>query len=61
MPILDIKILPFQQDDQEAVKELILAGLVEHWGFLDETKNSDLNDIAKSYKTAWRNNTLISI
>lgn len=43
----------FQPADQEAVKELILAGLVEHWGFLDPTKNPDLEDIAASYANAY--------
>ena len=42
-------IIPFHPDDQAAVKQLILAGLVEHWGFLDPTKNPDLEDIAASY------------
>lgn len=42
----------FQASDQAAVKRLILAGLVEHWGFLDETKNPDLDDIAASYAGA---------
>ena len=31
---------------------MILSGLVEHWGFLDETKNPDLEDIAVSYAGA---------
>ena len=40
------------------VKALILANLVEYWGFLDTSKNPDLNDIAHSYAgavflTAW--------
>ncbi|MBN1874342.1 MAG: GNAT family N-acetyltransferase [Anaerolineae bacterium] len=53
-----IIIRPFQAEDQEVVKTLILDGLVEHWGFLDPTKNPDLDDIAASYKdgvflTAW--------
>lgn len=45
-----IKILPFRVEDQEPVKALILAGLEEHWGFLDESKNPDLMDIAESYR-----------
>jgi GNAT superfamily N-acetyltransferase len=45
----NIKIVPFQRIDQEAVKTLILDGLVEHWGYLDEEKNPDLDDIADSY------------
>ena len=45
-----LTITPFHPDDQAAVKQLILAGLVEHWGFLDPTKNPDLEDIAASYR-----------
>jgi ribosomal protein S18 acetylase RimI-like enzyme len=45
-------IRPFQPEDQEEVKALILSGLVDHWGMLDPTKNPDLNDIARSYADA---------
>ncbi len=46
-----LKITPFHPDrDQNAARALILAGLVEHWGYLDESKNPDLNDIATFYK-----------
>ena len=44
-----LTLTPFEPSDQVDVKELILSGLVEHWGFLDETKNPDLDDIAASY------------
>lgn len=44
-----IKIFPFQPTDQPAVKALILDGLVDHWGFLDESKNPDLDNIATTY------------
>ena len=47
-----LTITPFHPDDQVAVKQLILAGLVEHWGFLDPTKNPDLENIAVSYAGA---------
>lgn len=47
-----ILLAPFQPSDQSAVKALILAGLVDHWGKLDPTLNPDLNDIAVSYKDA---------
>ena len=47
--VKSIIILPFQQEDQEKVKELILNGLAEHWGELDLTKNPDLNNIAATY------------
>jgi putative acetyltransferase len=45
----EILIEPFQPEDQAAVKALVLAGLVEHWGRLDASKNPDLDDIASSY------------
>ena len=47
-----ISYAPFRPSDQSAVKALILAGLVEHWGRLDPYKNPDLDDIAASYKDA---------
>lgn len=46
----NITIQPFQPRHQAAVKELVLAGLAEHWGSLDLGKNPDLNDISASYK-----------
>ncbi len=45
-----ISLAPFQPTDQPAVKALVLAGLVDHWGQLDPALNPDLNDIAVSYK-----------
>ena len=45
-----IVIRPFHPTDQAATKQLILAGLVEHWGILDRTLNPDLNNIAHSYQ-----------
>lgn len=39
----------FKPADQEAARQLILAGLVEHWGTLDPRKNSDLRNIQHSY------------
>jgi putative acetyltransferase len=42
-------IRPFTPADQPMVKALVLAGLAEHWGELDPTLNSDLNDIAAHY------------
>ena len=47
---LAVKIRPFHPDDQKPVKNLILAGLEEYWGRLDESKNPDLQDIAGSYQ-----------
>ena len=45
-----IEIKPFRPEDQEPVQALILAGLEEHWGFLDESKNPDLKHISASYQ-----------
>jgi len=39
----------FKADDQAKVRTLILEGLSDHWGTIDETLNSDLDDIAASY------------
>ena len=36
-------------EDQEEARRLVLSGLEEHWGGLDPTKNTDLNDIGSSY------------
>lgn len=59
-----VTIRNFETRDQEAAKSLILAGLVEHWGWLDPDKNPDLNDIAASYAcgtflTAWEGEDLV--
>jgi ribosomal protein S18 acetylase RimI-like enzyme len=42
-------IRPFTRADQAATRSLILTGLGEHWGFIDETVNPDLDDIAAAY------------
>jgi N-acetylglutamate synthase-like GNAT family acetyltransferase len=44
-----ITIRPFTPADQPAARQLILAGLGEHFGFIDETVNSDLDDISGHY------------
>jgi len=48
----EILIRPFCPADQAEVKSLILAGLVDHWGVLDPTKNPDLEDIAATFAGA---------
>jgi ribosomal protein S18 acetylase RimI-like enzyme len=45
----NIVILPFQPKYQSEAKNLILAGLAEHWGALDQSKNPDLDNISSSY------------
>ncbi len=51
-PSSDLTIRPFCPSDQAQVKALILAGLKEHWGWLDPTLNPDLDDIAGAYARA---------
>jgi ribosomal protein S18 acetylase RimI-like enzyme len=48
----EITILPFHPENQAKVKQLVLAGLAEHWGKNDFSRNPDLNDIATSYSAA---------
>jgi GNAT superfamily N-acetyltransferase len=45
----EIAIRPFAPADQPAVRALILAGLVDHFGELDPAFNHDLDDIAANY------------
>ena len=63
-PTQDITILPFQPESQVEVKNLILAGLAEHWGTIDPSKNPDLDDICSTYANgiflvAWLQNRII--
>lgn len=44
-----LEIRPFRADDQAAARQLVVTGLGERWGWIDETLNPDLNDIAISY------------
>jgi GNAT superfamily N-acetyltransferase len=39
----------FEPSDQAAARQLILNGLGEHFGWIDETCNPDLDDIAANY------------
>ncbi len=44
-----IGIRPYRAADQQAARQLILDGLGEHFGFVDEELNPDLDHIAASY------------
>jgi ribosomal protein S18 acetylase RimI-like enzyme len=60
----DIIIRSFQPENQIDVKNLILAGLAEHWGMVDPKKNPDLDDISSTYANAvflvaWLQETVI--
>jgi GNAT superfamily N-acetyltransferase len=43
------KLRDFHEGDQERVRRLILDGLADHWGTIDDALNPDLDDIAVSY------------
>jgi GNAT superfamily N-acetyltransferase len=43
---------PLGYADQPAAKDLILAGLKEHWGWIDPTCNPDLDDLCAVYAEA---------
>ena len=45
----EVTIRPFTAGDQDAARRLVLAGLGEHLGVIDETRNPDLDDIAAHY------------
>jgi N-acetylglutamate synthase-like GNAT family acetyltransferase len=42
-------IRPFESRDQDVVRRLVLAGLGEHFGWIDETRNPDLDNITANY------------
>ncbi len=44
-----LELIDFDAIYESAVRSLILAGLAEHWGTVDEALNSDLNDLAQMY------------
>lgn len=44
-----VLIRPFRPEDQNPVKNIILNGLAEHWGWLDPRKNPDLDDVSVSF------------
>ena len=45
-------IRPFEAVDQAVARRLILEGLGEHFGFIDETLNPDIDDITANYIVA---------
>jgi GNAT superfamily N-acetyltransferase len=45
----ELRIRSFEADDQEQARRLILEGLGEHFGSIDETLNPDLDDILHNY------------
>ena len=46
---MSLLIRSFEPRDQNGVRQLILVGLGEHFGWIDETCNPDLDDITANY------------
>ncbi|MDY7079354.1 MAG: GNAT family N-acetyltransferase [Chloroflexota bacterium] len=46
---MSLLIRSFEPRDQDVARQLILAGLGEHFGWIDETRNPDLDDIVANY------------
>ena len=46
---MPLRIRPFELRDQEPARQLILTGLGEHFGWIDESCNPDLDDILENY------------
>lgn len=44
-----IQVLDLRPEFDDAVRALILSGLAEHWGTVDQTLNRDLVDMAATY------------
>lgn len=49
MEIDEVVIRDFKPEDQVAARSVILQGLAERWGELDDTLNPDLDNIAWTY------------
>ncbi len=65
MNIDELRITPFSPVHQHEARQLILEGLGEHWGFIDEDINTDLVDIEASYASGdfvlgWMGDTLVA-
>ena len=51
----NLTIRPFAPADQEAARRVVLEGLGEHFGFVDQSLNPDLDDIQTSFIAAGNN------
>jgi GNAT superfamily N-acetyltransferase len=49
MDLASVDVHDLRSDERGAVRSLILHGLQEHWGSVDPTLNSDLDDLATTY------------
>ena len=65
MKIKELRVTPFKSVHQEEIRRLILEGLGDHWGWINEQINTDLEDIEASYATGnfvlgWLGETLVA-
>jgi len=61
----ELRITPFSPEYQDDARTIILEGLGEHWGWIDEEINDDLRDIAHFYAgghfvLGWLDSTLVA-
>ncbi len=49
---MNVHIRPFTDGDQTVIQKLILEGLGEHFGYIDQSLNPDLDDIQTNYLMA---------
>jgi N-acetylglutamate synthase-like GNAT family acetyltransferase len=49
---MNLRIRPFNAEDQSAARRVVLQGLGEHFGVIDESLNPDLEDIQTSFIAA---------
>ena len=49
---MSVTIRQFQPIDQEEARRIVLEGLGEHFGVIDESLNPDLDDIQESFIVA---------
>ncbi len=47
--VTGVRLREIEPRDTPAVRELVLAGLAEHWGSVDQTLNRDLDDLAVAH------------
>ena len=60
----NLTIRSFSPKDQQLARDLVLSGLGEHFGYIDESANPDLDEIALSYRDgnfvcAWSGGKLV--
>jgi N-acetylglutamate synthase-like GNAT family acetyltransferase len=46
---MTVAVRRFDARDQASCRRIILSGLADHFGFIDESRNPDLDNIEKSY------------